>query len=157
MKLKLLAISTFSLALPLGIWLSVNALSTPDIDVVSKYNLGTVVKGKVAVVDLPLRNTGNAPLQVEAISTSCGCTTAKLSSMTIFPGGQANLHIEYDSNAHESDRGALERYVFISSNDPKERDLQIKLSVFVEVKVTSRVSKKVTVSIHHLPKKYHRS
>ena len=54
--------------------------------------------------------------------------------MVIPPGGQANLHIEYDSNAHESDRGSLERYVFISSNDPNEKDLQIKLSVFVEEK-----------------------
>ncbi|HEY9849121.1 MAG TPA: DUF1573 domain-containing protein [Leptolyngbyaceae cyanobacterium] len=147
MKFKLLAISTFTLALPLGIWLSVNALSTPDIDVVSNYNLGTVVKGKVAVANLPLRNTGNAPLKVEAISTSCGCTSAKLSSMTISPGGQANLHIEYDSNAHESDRGTLERYVFISSNDPKDKDLQIKLSVLVEGKPTSMISKKVTLSI----------
>lgn len=140
MKSKLLAISTITLALPLGIWMSTRTLSVPDIDVASDYNLGTVVKGKVAVVNLPLRNTGNAPLKVEGISTSCGCTTAKLSSMTISPGGQANLHIEYDSNAHESDRGALERYVFISSNDPKEKDLQIKLSVFVEGKATSMVS-----------------
>lgn len=140
MKFKLLVISTLSLTLPLGIWLSVNALSTPDIDVVSDYNLGTVVKGKMAVADLPLRNLGKATLTVEAISTSCGCTTAKLSSMTISPGDEANLHIEYDSTAHESDQGALERYVFISSNDPKDGDLQIKLSVFVAGKVSSNVS-----------------
>jgi hypothetical protein len=54
--------------------------------------------------------------------------------MLIPPGSQANLHVEYNSNAHESDRGKLERYVFISSNDPQKGNLQIKFSVFVKVK-----------------------
>lgn len=142
MKVKFFAVSTLIFAIPLGIWLNTRTLSSPYIDVVSDYNLGKVVKGKVAIVDLPLRNMGNAPLQVEAISTSCGCTTAQLSSMTISPGGQANLHIEYNSNAHESDQGALERYVFISSNDPKERDFKIKLSVFVSKKEPVDLGKK---------------
>ncbi len=102
------------------------------------------MKGKIAVANLPVRNLGNAPLKVESISTSCGCTTAKLSSMTIPAGGEANLRVEYDSNAHESDRGPLERYVFISSNDPQDQDLQIKFSVVVQEFPKAQIGKKVT-------------
>lgn len=134
MQLKSLVISTFVVAIPFGFWLTTRPPNVADINVVTSYDLGVINKGKIAVANLPVRNLGNAPLTIEGISTSCGCTTAKLSPMLIPPGSQANLHVEYNSNAHESDRGKLERYVFISSNDPQERDLQIKFFVFVKVK-----------------------
>lgn len=105
-----------------------------DIDVVETSDLGTVPKGELAKVEVPVRNLGNAPLKVEAIATSCGCTTATLSSMTIPPGGEATLHVEYDSNAHEADMGAIARSVFISSNDPDEGDKQIQINVMVQPK-----------------------
>lgn len=134
MELKIGVISSVLVALPVSIWLTSRPPQVPNIDVVTTHDFGVVDKGKVAVVNLPVRNLGNAPLKVEGISTSCGCTTAKLSSMVIPAGGEANLRIEYDSNAHEADKGALERYVFIASNDPKDSDLQIKFSVVVRVK-----------------------
>lgn len=126
MRFKFAAVAIFTLLL------AGCAARVADIDVAASYDLGRVSKGNRAIADLPLRNLGDAPLKVEAISTSCGCTTATLSSMTVPPGGQAMLHVEYDSNAHESDKGALERYVFISSDDPDESDMQLKFSVFVE-------------------------
>lgn len=143
MQLKLVTISAIALTLPVGIWLTKSVLSSPDIEVVSTYNFGTVTKGKIAVADLPVQNLGNAPLKVEAVSTSCGCTTAKLSLMTIPPGGKAFLHVEYDSNAHEADNGAIERYVFISSNASQDSDMQIKFSVFVQANMASQASQKL--------------
>lgn len=104
----------------------------PDIDVVTEYDLGTVTKGAEAVADLPVRNLGGAPLTVLAVSTSCGCTTATLSAETIAPGGDATLHVVYDSGAHEEDIGRIERHVFISSNDPDEADVRIVLTVLIE-------------------------
>ena len=85
----------------------------PDIDGINYYDLGTVAKGELAIADLPVRNLGDSPLEVEAISTSCGCTTAQLSSMTIPAGGEATLHVEYESDAHEADMGNIERFIFI--------------------------------------------
>lgn len=110
--------------------------SVPDIDVVLAYDMGTVVKGELAVVDISVRNLGDGRLSVEAVSTSCGCTKATLTPMAIAPGGKARLHIEYDSAAHDSDLGRIERFIFISSNDPDENDVRIKLTVTVEVKPT---------------------
>ena len=105
--------------------------NAPDIDVVDSYDMGTVVKGELAAADLAVRNRGNGPLAVVAVSTSCGCTTATLTPLLIPAGGEGWLRIEYDSAAHESDLGRIDRSVFISSNDPDENDVQIRFTVFV--------------------------
>ena len=108
------------------------APGAPDIDVADAYDMGTVIKGVLAVADLPVRNLGDAPLTVVAVSTSCGCTKATLTPMTIAPGGEGRLHVEYDSGAHDVDVGAIERFVFISSDDPDEDEVEIRFSVLVE-------------------------
>ncbi len=105
---------------------------SPDIDVPPAFDWGSVVKGERARADIPVRNLGDSPLTVEAVSTSCGCTTAKLSSMTIPPGGEARLRVEYNSGAHETDLGLMERFVFIASDDPDEEDVRIKFTVVVK-------------------------
>ena len=105
--------------------------NAPDIDVVDSYDMGTVVKGELAAADLAVRNRGKGPLAVVAVSTSCGCTTATLTPLLIPAGGEGWLRIEYDSAAHESDLGRIDRSVFISSNDPDENDVQIRFTVFV--------------------------
>ena len=104
----------------------------PDIDVTATYDFGYINKGDVAAADVPVRNLGTGDLTVVAVSTSCGCTTAVLSPMTIPPGGEATLRVAYDSAVHEADMNKIERYVFISSDDPDEADVQIKFTVFVQ-------------------------
>ena len=107
-----------------------------DIDVASTLDLGTVVKGDLAVAELPVRNLGDGPLTVLAVSTSCGCTKATVSPMIIPPGNEASLRVVYDSAAHETELGSVERFVFISSDDPDERDVSIKITVFVRAKAS---------------------
>lgn len=115
-----------------GLWLTGCTSPSPDIDVPPAFDWGSVVKGERARADIPVRNLGDRLLTVEAVSTSCGCTTAKLSSMTIPPAGEARLHVEYDSGAHETDLGLMERFVFIASDDPDEEDVRIKFTVVVK-------------------------
>jgi Protein of unknown function (DUF1573) len=115
----------------IGLLVAACAPSPPDIDVALAYDMGTVVKGELAVAELSVRNLGEDSLIVEAVSTSCGCTKATLTPMVIPPGNEARLRVEYDSAVHEEDFGPIERYVFISSDDPDEEDVQIKLTVVV--------------------------
>lgn len=120
-------------ALILAGWLLAACVpGTPDIEVAAAHDMGRVAKGRVAVAEVPVRNVGDGPLAVAAVSTSCGCTTATLTPMTIPAGGRAVLRIEYDSAAHEEDMGLIERYVFISSDDPDEDDVQLRFTVVVE-------------------------
>ena len=123
------------LTLAATVWLlAAFSPATPDIDVVTEYDMGSVDKGQIAVADLPVRNVGGVPLTVRYVSTSCGCTKATLSSMTVPAGGEVILHVEYDSGAHPEDMGIIERSIFIASDDPDEDDVEIQVTVFVDGK-----------------------
>jgi hypothetical protein len=124
---------TFVLILAAGL-LAACSWGAPDIDVVASYDAGSVVKGSSAVADLAVRNLGDRPLTVAGVSTSCGCTKATLAPMVIPAGGEAKLHVEYDSAAHEEDMGFIERFIFISSDDPDENDARISFTVTVKPK-----------------------
>ncbi len=96
---------------------------------------GHVVNGNILSRDLTVRNDGTAPLIVESVVTSCSCTSAQLSPMTIEPGANGILHVEFDSGAHGPDlTGQLIRQVFITSNDPQQPETQIEFTVFVDPK-----------------------
>ncbi|WP_316980378.1 DUF1573 domain-containing protein [Shumkonia mesophila] len=103
----------------------------PDIDVVERHDMGSIQKGQAASANLIVRNTGKAPLDVQSVSTSCGCTTAVMEPKTIPAGGQGVLRVIYDSNAHAEDMGPIKRYVFVASNDPDEGDVRIEFAVDV--------------------------
>ncbi len=56
-------------------------------------HFGDVANGENVSYDVTVLNDGNAPLVVESVSTSCGCTLATLESTTITPGEGGVLHI----------------------------------------------------------------
>lgn len=119
------------LVLPVLVLLSACVFDAPDIDVVERHDMGSIRKGQVASAALVVRNTGKAPLAIQSVSTSCGCTTATLSPTTIQAGGEGVLRIAYDSNAHAEDAGAIKRYVFVASDDPDENEVRIEITVNV--------------------------
>jgi len=91
--------------------------------------LGDVPNGDIVTRDVVVRNTGGAPLVVESVITSCGCTTATLDPMTIPPNATATLHITFDSGAHGPDlRGELLRQVTLLSNDPAQPEATVELT-----------------------------
>jgi len=90
------------------------------------FNFGDVINGEIMTYELTVSNKGNSPLEIESVSTSCGCTTATLEPMTIQPGEKGTLHIEFDSGAHGPElTGKLVRQIFIVSNDPNMPEAKI--------------------------------
>lgn len=91
--------------------------------------LGDMPNGEIAERELVVRNDGDAPLVVDTITTSCGCTTAALEPMTIAPGTSGILRITFDSGAHGPDlRGPLLREVMIASNDPATPEVVVSVT-----------------------------
>lgn len=86
-------------------------------------------------------NQGNGPLQIESVTTSCGCTTAEISHQTIGPGESANLTVNFDPQAHAGAVGQFLRSVYLRTNDPAnpEVEVQIKANV-VENSIVEQVS-----------------
>ncbi|MBC7227638.1 MAG: DUF1573 domain-containing protein [Thermoflexales bacterium] len=77
-----------------------------------------------------VQNTGTADLVITNLVTSCGCTTAELSSSVIPPGHRADLTVTFDADFHPV-KGPVTRLVWFATNDPAQP--------WVEVRITADV------------------
>ncbi|MGB3717758.1 MAG: DUF1573 domain-containing protein [Candidatus Promineifilaceae bacterium] len=129
----------FFAVLVVGFLLTACSSGQPSIAVeAANLDLGNVINGEIVSRDLALRNDGDADLVIDSIITSCTCTQASVSPMTIAADQSGILHIEFDSGFHGPDlTGPLIRQVFINSNDPQQPELQVELIVNVEARSSS--------------------
>jgi len=108
------------------------ARGQPDIAVdVTRHDFGSIPQGQVATAEITVRNTGQGALKIEAVSTSCGCTSARVEPTTIPPGGEGRLLIRYDSGLHP-DSGPVRRHIYIASNDPDEPEVEVIITADVQ-------------------------
>lgn len=130
MKHRTLALITISFA---TLALTACAGGSPALSLEQKeVDLGEVVNGEVVEIELPIRNTGDGDLVIEAVSTSCGCTSAEVRPTIVAPGNEGVLHIEYDSGAHGPDEtGPIMRQIFIASNDPDQPEAEVRITAEV--------------------------
>jgi hypothetical protein len=77
-----------------------------------------------------VQNVGTSDLIISDLVTSCGCTTAELSSSVIPPGHRADLRVTFDPDFHEV-RGNVVRLVWFATNDPAHP--------WVELRITANV------------------
>lgn len=59
---------------------------------------GTVEKGSNGVRVFEFTNTGNEPLIISKVSSSCGCTIPKKPKEPILPGKTGEIEVKYDTN-----------------------------------------------------------
>lgn len=98
----------------------------------AELDLGQVVNGEIRSFEVAVRNLGNGPLVIEAVSTSCGCTSASIDPSTIQPGESGMLQVRFDSGAHGPEaNGPVMRQVFIASNDPDQPETEFRFEAVV--------------------------
>lgn len=59
---------------------------------------GTIEKGANGVRVFEFTNTGDAPLIVSKVTSSCGCTVPKKPDAPIMPGDTGEISVKYDTN-----------------------------------------------------------
>ena len=59
---------------------------------------GTIEKGSNGVRIFEFTNTGDAPLIISKVSSSCGCTIPKKPKDPILPGKTGEIEVKYDTN-----------------------------------------------------------
>jgi hypothetical protein len=74
--------------------------------------------------DFIIQNMGTEVLKIERVSSSCGCTTAKLEQTEIPPGASTAIHASFDLKGRS---GEQEKTITIYSNDPKQPQLILTL------------------------------
>ena len=58
---------------------------------------GTIEKGADGVRTFIFTNTGDAPLVISKVSSSCGCTVPKKPDGPIMPGAEGEIQVKYDT------------------------------------------------------------
>jgi hypothetical protein len=79
------------------------------------YNFGRVYQGEKVEHVFHFRNSGDAPLNILKVRSSCGCTAALVSSTAIGPGEAGEVRATFDSTRF---RGEVVKTVYLYSNDP---------------------------------------
>lgn len=81
--------------------------------------------GGPVTATIEVRNDGGRPLNIFRVSTSCGCTTAKMDASSILPGASSPLTITFDPMVHKDENGPITRAVYLQTSDPKQPELII--------------------------------
>lgn len=84
---------------------------------------GEVTKGADGVRVFEFTNTGDAPLIISKVSSSCGCTIPKKPEGPILPGKTGEIQVKYDTNRVGPIRKAI---TVISNADTPTKVLKIK-------------------------------
>lgn len=115
----------------------------------SSYDWGEIkaVDG-LAKAKFTLKNSGSENLKIENITTSCGCTTAKVIkdgqespefgmpghglqpkfwSLILKPGETAELEAIFDPNFHKNTQGKVHRTIYLKTSDKNNSETSIEL------------------------------
>ncbi len=97
----------------------------------AKFDFGTIPNTDPVSQVFQIRNVGRGRLEINGVSTSCGCTTAEISSHSLAPGEATDLRVTYDPLAHNGATGDFTRLVYIRSNDPDTPEASLTIQVTV--------------------------
>ncbi|WP_081209053.1 DUF1573 domain-containing protein [Salegentibacter sediminis] len=123
---KLIAIAVFVLA---GVGVA-TAQNTAKMEFKTEtIDYGEIKKGSDGVRVFEFTNTGNAPLVIENVTSSCGCTIPKKPEEAIMPGETGEIEVKYDTKRV----GPIRKTVTVYSNsDVPTKALKIKGKVVDE-------------------------
>lgn len=108
-------------------------VGTPQANVdlpLATWDWGAIPARPPVVQTFPIQNTGDKPLLITNVVTSCGCTTANLSSSVIPAGQRADLAVTFDPNFHATS-GPVTRLVWLETNDPDQPVIELRMDANV--------------------------
>ena len=97
----------------------------------TEFDFGTIPNTKPVSQAFQVHNVGKGPLEITGVSTSCGCTTARVDKERLEPGETASLTVTYDPQAHGGQTGRFMRVAYIRSDDPETPEASLTIRVTV--------------------------
>lgn len=102
------------------------------------WDFGTLWQGMPAKTRIKIENVGQAPLTIDGVKSSCGCTTPSKPDSPLAPGAATYIEIRYDT---VQKLGEAHQAVSFNTNDPDQASvaLQVRGTVkpIYEVKPTN--------------------
>ena len=88
---------------------------------------GKITKGTDGKRTFSFTNIGDAPLVIERVQSSCGCTIPKKPENPIMPGEKGEIEVSYDTNR----LGGFSKTIVVHSN-AKNKQKSIKIKGYVD-------------------------
>ena len=87
------------------------------------HNFGNIPRGTPVTVEFSFTNTGDEPLIIKDVVTSCGCTASDYTLEPIMPGKSSKIKVSFNA----ANKGAFTKTITVNSNDQEATKLlQIK-------------------------------
>lgn len=116
------------------LFLTLNALvygqnDGPNIEFVSQViDYGQIEKGSDGVRTFEFTNTGNQPLIISKVYSSCGCTIPKKPEAPIPPGEKGEIQVRYNTKLV----GPIRKTITVNSNAESTPIVSLKIKGSVE-------------------------
>jgi hypothetical protein len=104
---------------------------------VTNYDFQVRWAGETIKYAFVFTNTGDQTLEIKDVRTSCGCTTASNWTRTVGPGQMSEIPIQFNS---ANFNGPVAKFVTVTSNDPIQPSVNLKLSGTVKKAIDLRPS-----------------
>ena len=76
------------------------------------YDFDTIYQGDECIAMFTYKNTGDLPLTLFEVKSSCGCTIPSWSNIPLAPGDSLSIKVRYDS----STLGSFRKTILVKSN-----------------------------------------
>ena len=90
------------------------------------HDFGTIPQGKPVYYYFDIVNKGDAPLKLDNVQASCGCTTPEWSKEAIAPGATDKIRVGYNA----ASEGGFEKTITITYNGTQTKQITIKGTVW---------------------------
>ncbi len=95
----------------------------------AQHDFGDIVQSQGPVsATIKVKNTGSDPLIINRLSTSCGCTTAKMDESPLGAGETREMTVTFDPMVHPDQFGKIERVVYLQTSDPENPEIEINIT-----------------------------
>ncbi len=87
----------------------------------TEHDFKMIPQGRPVFYQFVISNTGTAPLKLDDVHASCGCTTPEWNHEDIAPGGNSQIKVGFNAAA----AGPFEKYITITYNGTQSKQLKI--------------------------------
>ena len=145
-KISLVLIAICSVSFVLAQKLPATTPAVPAVDEAiffkeAEFNFGRIPQGKPVTHVFEVVNKSSAPLALENVQASCGCTTPEWSKEIIPAGGSTKITVGYNAAAE----GAFEKTISVFYQNGKMKTFTIKGLVWKTPEQSAPVNNSITI------------
>lgn len=89
------------------------------------YDFKNIKEGKIVDHNFTITNTGGDLLKITNVRATCGCTVANPEKSELKPGESTTIKVSFNSNGRV---GPQTKYVYVSTNDPANKEIKLKIT-----------------------------